>query len=163
MKRETARDLCRTMEVVESEGYGFLFPRDEKVEAVDLLEDCWFFGNSLERRKMMSRCHSDPCSPSSFCQEMLVRNSNAGDHSPQPTENPPPPSAETKKGTAGEGEIKSETDEMTQRSSQQGLLRTPSMPPSVQTEGLAQRSSKLTRTTSLVPPDTMPRLHTSKV
>lgn len=47
---------------------------DEKKEAVDLLEERWFFDNFFEGRKMMSRCFSDPCTSSNFCQEMMVRN-----------------------------------------------------------------------------------------
>ncbi|KAF7822673.1 putative serine/threonine-protein kinase [Senna tora] len=46
---------------------GTSFCRDEKVEAMDLLEEFWFFDNLLNTRKpkmMMPRCYSDPC-PSS--------------------------------------------------------------------------------------------------
>lgn len=38
---------------------------DEKVEAFGLLEDSWFFGNSLKQKPRMSRCFSDPCPSSS--------------------------------------------------------------------------------------------------
>ncbi|KAL2331393.1 hypothetical protein Fmac_018974 [Flemingia macrophylla] len=37
------------------------FCKDEKMEAVDLLEECWFFDNMLKIRPRMTRCHSDPC------------------------------------------------------------------------------------------------------
>ncbi|XP_020203646.1 uncharacterized protein LOC109789162 [Cajanus cajan] len=37
------------------------FCKDEKTEAVDLLEECWFFDNLLKIRPRMTRCHSDPC------------------------------------------------------------------------------------------------------
>lgn len=36
------------------------------MEAMDLLEECWFFENLFHTRKArMPRCHSDPCSSSS--------------------------------------------------------------------------------------------------
>ncbi|KAI4322977.1 hypothetical protein L6164_022622 [Bauhinia variegata] len=37
------------------------FCRDEKVEAMDLLEECWFFENLLNIKPRMIRCYSDPC------------------------------------------------------------------------------------------------------
>ncbi|XP_027344167.1 uncharacterized protein LOC113856522 [Abrus precatorius] len=37
------------------------FCRDERIEALDLLEECWFFDNMLNVRPRMPRCHSDPC------------------------------------------------------------------------------------------------------
>ncbi|XP_061358220.1 uncharacterized protein LOC133302464 [Gastrolobium bilobum] len=37
------------------------FCKDEKVEALDLLEECWFFDNLLNVRPRMPRCYSDPC------------------------------------------------------------------------------------------------------
>ena len=229
------------MAVMGDDPFGSFSIRDEKVEAVDLLEVCWFFENLLERRKMMSRCYSDPCTSSDFCQEMMVRNSYANDRSPPeklpegddcvghtspslpclgrreatqeegPGSGPSkstqnhllgspslPPSVERregeiqvkdvdlvqpnllrapslapcvgrKEGAVQEGEIGLGTGKLTQKSSQRGLLRAPSMPPCVGREGLIQykerdpRSSKLTRTTSLSPPDILPRRHTSKV
>lgn len=228
------------MAVMGDDPFGSFSIRDEKVEAVDLLEVCWFFENLLERRKMMSRCYSDPCTSSDFCQEMMVRNSYANDRSPPeklpegddcvghtspslpclgrreatqeegPGSGPSkstqnhllgspslPPSVERregeiqvkdvdlvqpnllrapslapcvgrKEGAVQEGEIGLGTGKLTQKSSQRGLLRAPSMPPCVGREGLIQykerdpRSSKLTRTTSLSPPDILPRRHTSK-
>jgi len=36
------------------------FCRDEKMEAADLLEECWFFDNLLKITPKMTRCHSDP-------------------------------------------------------------------------------------------------------
>lgn len=47
--------------------------RDEKVEALDLLEECWFFNNSLNTTTMMSRCLSDVSPSSNFGQEMAVK------------------------------------------------------------------------------------------
>ncbi|KAK7244228.1 hypothetical protein RIF29_39047 [Crotalaria pallida] len=37
------------------------FCKDEKIEAMDLLEECWFFENMLKIRPRMPRCYSDPC------------------------------------------------------------------------------------------------------
>lgn len=37
----------------------------ERVEPGELLEDCWFFGNLLQRRSRMLRSYSDPCTSSS--------------------------------------------------------------------------------------------------
>lgn len=37
---------------------------DPAEEPLDLFEECWFYGNMLNRRPKMSRCFSDPC-PSS--------------------------------------------------------------------------------------------------
>lgn len=48
--------------------------RGEKVEALDLLEEGWFFGNLLHRKTRMSRCYSDPCPSSNFGQEMSLKN-----------------------------------------------------------------------------------------
>ncbi|KAF5478623.1 hypothetical protein F2P56_005166 [Juglans regia] len=50
------------------------FSIDEKVEALDLLEEGWFFGNSLNRKTRMSRCNSDPCPSSNSGLEMSVKN-----------------------------------------------------------------------------------------
>ncbi|XP_004517128.2 uncharacterized protein, partial [Cicer arietinum] len=36
------------------------FCKDEKVEAMNLLEECWFFDNLLNISPKMLRCHSDP-------------------------------------------------------------------------------------------------------
>ncbi|KAL8510166.1 hypothetical protein ACS0TY_017109 [Phlomoides rotata] len=38
---------------------------NDKVEPEELLEDCWFFGNLLERKPRMLRSYSEPCSSSS--------------------------------------------------------------------------------------------------
>ena len=50
--------------------------RDEKVEALDLLEESWFFENLLYRKTRMFKCHSDLCPSSNFGQEILVKNLN---------------------------------------------------------------------------------------
>lgn len=43
-------------------------PNNLQSEDVQLLEDCWFFGNSLhtKSRSRMLRSYSDPCSTSNF-------------------------------------------------------------------------------------------------
>ncbi|GLU18117.1 hypothetical protein SLE2022_344340 [Rubroshorea leprosula] len=52
----------------------------EKMEALGLLDENWFFGNFLKKGTRMSRCYSDPCSSSNF--------------------NPSPSAASTKEGKA---------------------------------------------------------------
>ncbi|CAA0808684.1 Unknown protein [Striga hermonthica] len=41
----------------------------ERVEPSELLEDCWFFGNSLHRKSRMIRSLSEPCTSSDFAGE----------------------------------------------------------------------------------------------
>ena len=48
---------------------------DQKVEALDLLEESWFFENLFNRRRRMLRCYSDPCTSSKFSQEVLAKDS----------------------------------------------------------------------------------------
>ncbi|XVF70124.1 hypothetical protein PTKIN_Ptkin11bG0137200 [Pterospermum kingtungense] len=48
---------------------------DRKVEALDLLEESWFFENLFTRRTRMLRCYSDPCTSSNFSQEVLAKDS----------------------------------------------------------------------------------------
>lgn len=62
------------MEHIDDDPFESSSSRDEKVEALDLLEECWFFNNSLNTRTRMSRCFSDLCPSSDFCQEMVVKN-----------------------------------------------------------------------------------------
>lgn len=51
---------------------------DNVEEANDLLEECWFFDNLLNRKQKMLRCFSDPHSNSSdFGQEMSVKMNKA--------------------------------------------------------------------------------------
>lgn len=49
------------MEPVDNNSCESSFCKDEKVEAMDLLEECWFFENLLNIRPRMPRCYSDPC------------------------------------------------------------------------------------------------------
>ena len=137
---------------------------DEKVEAVDLLEESWFFGSSLEWGKTMSRYFSDPCTSPNFCQEMTVRNSYTNDHSPSTIL----PCA-GRKGVNQDEEPGSGPRKSKPKPARNHLLRTPSLPPSVGSnkEGKAQQKdlevqpnlltgSRLTRTTSLSPSDLLP-------
>ncbi|XVE80070.1 hypothetical protein DITRI_Ditri14bG0109800 [Diplodiscus trichospermus] len=48
---------------------------NQKVEALDLLEESWFFENLLNRRRRMLRCYSDPCTSSNFNQDVLAKDS----------------------------------------------------------------------------------------
>ncbi|XWS10042.1 hypothetical protein CRYUN_Cryun39dG0041900 [Craigia yunnanensis] len=48
---------------------------DQKVEALDLLEESWFFENLFNRRRRMLRCYSDPCTSSNFSQDVLAKDS----------------------------------------------------------------------------------------
>lgn len=85
--------------------------RDEKVEALDLLEESWFFENLLYRKTRMFRCHSDLCPSSNFDQEILVKNLN--------------------------GENTSLTGKLTEDNdfASPNLVRTPSLPPCLGREG----------------------------
>lgn len=58
------------------------FSRDEKVEALDLLEECWYFDNMLNIRPTIPRCHSDP-SPSYglICPDFLGKDSDVSSYS----------------------------------------------------------------------------------
>lgn len=111
-------------------------------EAVDLLEECWFFHNLLDRKPRMVRCFSDPCpSSSDIVDQAVLEKSNIIERVqsfslPTTTEEQPPRS---------------------------NLLRTPSLPPNIgrrELEGSnkekhkdVKRRSKLTRQSSqkLVP------------
>ncbi|RDX70292.1 hypothetical protein CR513_50482, partial [Mucuna pruriens] len=59
------------------------FCKDEKVEAVDLLEECWFFDNLLKIRPRMTRCHSDPYPSSGLISppDFLVKDSDLSSYS----------------------------------------------------------------------------------
>ncbi|PNY09199.1 hypothetical protein L195_g005745 [Trifolium pratense] len=55
------------------------FCKDEKVEAMNLLEECWFFDNLLNIRPKMLRSHSDPYP--SMSSDFLVKDSNVSTNS----------------------------------------------------------------------------------
>ncbi|XWS10979.1 hypothetical protein CRYUN_Cryun38cG0044500 [Craigia yunnanensis] len=48
---------------------------DQKVEALDLLEESWFSENLFHRRRRILRCYSDPCASSNFSQDVLAKDS----------------------------------------------------------------------------------------
>ncbi|CAL0310170.1 unnamed protein product [Lupinus luteus] len=57
------------------------FSKDEKMEAMDLLEECWFFENMLNIRPRMSRCYSDPCpSTGLISPDFLLKDSHASNN-----------------------------------------------------------------------------------
>lgn len=69
------------------------FCRDEKVEeAVDLLEECWFFDNLLHIRRptRMPRCHSDPYPSSNglISSDFLRKDSDVSSYSSPPSNKP---------------------------------------------------------------------------
>ncbi|KAE9585174.1 hypothetical protein Lalb_Chr25g0286201 [Lupinus albus] len=58
------------------------FSRDEKMEFMDLLEECWFFENMLIIRPTMPRCYSDPCpSTGLISQDIMVKDSDVSSYS----------------------------------------------------------------------------------
>ncbi|KAK9937984.1 hypothetical protein M0R45_014747 [Rubus argutus] len=67
------------MEPIDDDPFEPSSSKNQKVEANDLLEECWFFDNLLIRKQRMLRSYSDPYCPSSssFGREMLVKNSEA--------------------------------------------------------------------------------------
>lgn len=142
----------------------------------DLLEECWFFKNSLDRKakKAILRCYSDPCpSSSSYSQEMLAGNSSGGTNSSSMTKFSsgggcdPPPLLPRPCVAAGE-EVREEKamSESILGSSRHDLLRTPSLPPCIGREEDAESDfalSKLIRQASLNSPDVLPPRRNSKV
>ncbi|KAL2496434.1 uncharacterized protein Fot_40191 [Forsythia ovata] len=49
--------------------------KDENLEPGELLEESWFFGNLLDRKKTMLRSYSDPCTSSNRSHEILSEKS----------------------------------------------------------------------------------------
>lgn len=140
---------------MEPNDQSFLSPTssDERLEvAGDLLEECWFFENMLDRKARMLRCHSDPCpSSSSVSQEMLVWNSCI--EAPSPSRKQPIDNNDS---------VQPKESESTQSSSRHGLLRAPSLPPCIGRKESEPRTSKLTRQASLNSSDVLPPPHKSK-
>lgn len=113
---------------------GSSFCKEESaVEAVDLLEEGWFFHNLLDRKPRMVRCFSDPCPSSNIVQQVLEKNS-----------------IERKENSLSSSEV---PERNTNGSIRSNLLRTP-LPPNIgREEGIKEkhkdsRRSKLTRQTS---------------
>ena len=103
---------------------------DQKVEALDLLEESWFFENLFNRRRRMLRCYSDPCTSSNFSQEVSAKDSCSQ-------------SSESAKKFHDKGSVHC------------SLIRTPSLPPCIGMEEKVQERkssggrSKLNRQLSL--------------
>lgn len=96
-------------------------------QALDLLEESWFFENLFTKSTRMSRCYSDPCTSSNFSQDVLVKDS----------------CTQSSK-SADNGSVRC------------GLIRAPSLPPCLGMEGKVQERksdgggrSKLNRQLSL--------------
>lgn len=53
------------------------FCKDEKVEAMNLLEECWYFDNLLNIKPKMLRCHSDPYPSTRLISSELLKDSSA--------------------------------------------------------------------------------------
>ncbi|CAL5335976.1 unnamed protein product [Camellia sinensis] len=107
--------LCAIMDHIDEPFESSSNIRDEKVDAAeDLLEECWFFGNLLDRKtKSLLRCYCDPCPSSIYGQEMLVKNSSGKKSS----------SSSIKKLSQGDGFVRPD------------LIRTPSLPCCVLRDG----------------------------
>ncbi|XP_015899155.2 uncharacterized protein LOC107432519 [Ziziphus jujuba] len=120
------------MEPIEDPSGSSSYKEEIAVEAVDLLEECWFFHNLLDRKPRMVRCFSDPC-PSNIVQQVLEKDN-----------------IERKENSLSASEFQ---ERNTNGSFRSNLLRTPSLPPNIGREGVKEkhkdsRRSKLTRQTS---------------
>ncbi|XP_057963836.1 uncharacterized protein LOC131154981 [Malania oleifera] len=118
---------------------------DHLEEALDLLEECWFYENLLRRRTWMPRCHSDPYPSSSTRQESLVKNScgqssssigklpkDDGFARPSLTRTPSLPPCIGREEAIQERESNSKVSKsILQPSTRPNFLRTPSLPPSI--------------------------------
>ncbi|KAK9152883.1 hypothetical protein Sjap_000363 [Stephania japonica] len=117
--------------------------RDEEIEALELLDEFWFFENLLHRRAGISRCSSDPY-PSSINVKVLEQQHEEQKWLPASDDCP-------KVGVQG----------------RRSLLRTPSLPPcigreEVVKEKVSRRSNKLIRQSSMFSSEALPPLHVSK-
>ncbi|XAR56510.1 hypothetical protein NMG60_11037030 [Bertholletia excelsa] len=146
--------------------------RKDRVVPENLLEDSWFFGNSLHGRpKAMLRCFSHPSSSSSSsyisAQEMMVKKKISGGSSSGSglVRSPSLPSSMAKEeGSERTRRSKSKVD------STHGLLRAPSLPPCIRREEEEEEEedaesefalSRLIRQASLNS-DVLPPRHTPK-
>ncbi|KAM5586146.1 hypothetical protein ABKV19_005179 [Rosa sericea] len=126
------------MEPIDDEPFEASSSKNQKVEANDLLEECWFFDNLLIRKQRMLRCYSDPCCPSSssFGQEMLVKNSEAKNSLVRTPSLP----LQVGRGEKVEQAVKQSTpkksmSKLTRQTSHQKVLQTPTKsPPCVSTK-----------------------------
>ncbi|WVZ01239.1 hypothetical protein V8G54_027308 [Vigna mungo] len=150
------------------------FCKDDKIEAADLLEECWFFDNLLKITPKMTRCHSDPypstglISPpdftvkdSSVCSYSSTRkppNNGAFHHTKKIQRAPSMPplrlreEEEEEKGQKGSSSTRSKFVHQTQ---DPVVSHSASKPRSAQMKGhdsdCSRRKSKLLRTPSLPP------------
>lgn len=99
---------------------------DENLEPGELLEEGWFFGNLLDRKKYMLRSYSDPCTSSNTSHEILseksyeetyesIKKLSVGTEFDQPNLIRVPSMPRTKKSNKGRGKCVD-------------LLRAPSLP-----------------------------------
>ncbi|XP_039026915.1 uncharacterized protein LOC120160609 [Hibiscus syriacus] len=159
----------------------------DKVEALDLLEESWFFENLFDRRRRMLRCYSDPCTSPNFSHDVLAKDScdQTGNGLVRAPSFPPCIGKEEKvresKDNGGKIKLNTQlsvqisemtcsdskiheirsTDELSQRN----LVRTPSLPSPRRTNELTQdndsdlRMSKLIRQAMANSPDILPPRH----
>ncbi|KAL3849216.1 hypothetical protein ACJIZ3_011098 [Penstemon smallii] len=142
--------------------------KEEKVEPGELLENCWFFGNTKTRS--MLRSLSDPCTSSNYIQEKksyeetyesinklhgneelsrrnLIRQSSVETKDQNPR-------------TKGSNRQRSKSKKKT---SSNDLLRAPSLPTRFEDEDIEFSMGKLIRQASLKNSDTLPpRTHAAK-
>ncbi|XP_054816874.1 uncharacterized protein LOC129316476 [Prosopis cineraria] len=136
------------------ESNGSSFCRDEKVKAMELLEESWFFENLfITRRPRIPRCNSDPCYSSGLVSEPVLLKGKESDEAAnnssasEVTEGKKFQKANSFGGSrllhqssdplVLEAAIKAHSREMKEVNKSEGngkrskLLRTPSLPPSV--------------------------------
>lgn len=161
----------------------------EETEALDHLEESWFFENLFDRRRRMSRCYSDPCTSSNFRQDVLANDSCNNNQSSNGLVRAPslPPcigrgeQVEAKKNHGGKIKLSRQlslqasktttttttcSDHKTKKpdresssSSRHSLQRTPSLPSSMGTKVSDVRMSKLIRQALANSPDILPPRH----
>ncbi|KAI3457417.1 hypothetical protein Pfo_014080 [Paulownia fortunei] len=154
----------------------------EEVEPGKLLEDCWFFGNLLDRKTRMSKSFSDPCTSSNCSQEILPGKSYEETY--EPIEKLPghdesrqsnlirtpsiPPCVESKDQNPTTKGSDPGTRKLNRKTSSENLLRAPSLPTSMGTEEFQDEEmefsmGKLIRQASLNNSDIMlSRTHAAK-
>ncbi|PPS16438.1 hypothetical protein GOBAR_AA04140 [Gossypium barbadense] len=128
----------------------------EETEALDLLEESWFFENLLDRRRRMSRCYSDPCTSSNFRQDVLANDScNNNQNSNGLVRAPSLPPCIGR----GEQTKKPDREPSSSRQWRHSLQRTPSLPSSMEAKVSDIRMSKLIRQALADSPDILPPRH----
>lgn len=153
---------------------------NEKVEPGELLEDCWFFGNLLQRKSRMLRSFSDPCSSSNYSQEILpgksyeetyesIKKSDEFTRHNLVRAPSVPSSLERQDQTPTTKGIDPQRSRSNRKASSNSLVRAPSLPSSLETEEFQDEEiefsmGKLIRQASLNYSDTLPpRKHAAKV